>query len=65
MWAHLASYSKVKGLILGFKMAGAFSIAQIKNEWSCTSTATIYLQDMDRDNNTFTFNLAHFLSTSR
>jgi len=42
-------------------MAGPPSIAEIKNEWSCTSTATIYLQGMDRDTSTFTFYLAHFL----
>jgi len=49
---------------LGLKWLGRSSIAEIKNEWSCTSIATMYLQGMDWDKFTFTFYLAHFLSTS-
>jgi len=45
---------------LGLKWLAPLSIAEMKNEWSCTPTATMYLQDIDMDNFTFTFYLAHF-----
>jgi len=40
---------------LDLKWQGLPSIAETKNECSYTSTATIYLQGIERDNFTFTF----------
>jgi hypothetical protein len=57
--AHTASYSMGTGVPSVKKPAVALSCdslpssAELKNEWSYTSTSPIYLHDVERDNFTF------------
>ena len=61
-------FSGYRGSFPGVKLSGRevhhlSYIAEVKNEWSCTSASSICLRGMDRDNFTiFTFHHIIFLS---